>query len=67
MRVCEVTKNENGIYVDGDIIYSLPDESLCPYAEGIVEADGMKLTPIVKYYCIPKEIIETAQQKILFR
>jgi len=61
-----VTKNANGIYFDGDIIYSLPDESLLPYAEEIVEVDGMKLTPIVKYYRVPKEIIENAKQKILF-
>jgi len=62
-----VSKNDNGIYCDGDIIYSLPDEALLPYAEEIVQVDGMKLTPIVKYYQVPKEIIETAQQKILFR
>lgn len=62
-----VTKNTNGIYCDGDIIYSLPDESLLPYAEEIVQVDGMKLTPIIKYYRVPKQIIESAQQKILFR
>ena len=28
-----ITKNTNGIYTDGDIIYSLPDEALLPYAE----------------------------------
>ena len=62
----KVTKNTNGIYSDGDIIYSLPDESLLPYAEEAVLVDGMELTPIVKYYRVPKEIIEGAQQKILF-
>ncbi len=61
-----VIKNANGIYLDGDIIYSLPDESLLPYAEEIVEVDGKKLAPIVKYYRVPKDIIESAQQKILF-
>lgn len=63
----KVEKNTNGIYIDGDIIYSLPDESLLPYAEEILQKDGMKLTPIIKYYRVPKEIIESAQQKILFR
>jgi len=62
-----VSKNSHGIYMDGDIIYSLPDESLLPYAEEVVQVDGMKLTPIVKYYRVPKEIIENAEQKILFR
>lgn len=61
-----VSKNENGIYCDGDIIYSLPDASLLPYAEKTVNADGMLLAPIVKYYRVPKEIIESAKQRILF-
>lgn len=62
----KVEKNQNGIYIDGDIIYTLPDESLLPYAEEIVSVDGMELTPIIKYYRVPKEIIESAQQKIVF-
>ncbi|MBE7065298.1 MAG: hypothetical protein E7384_05755 [Ruminococcaceae bacterium] len=61
-----VTKNADGVYCDGDIIYALPDESLLPYAEEIVSVDGMNLAPIVKYYRVPKEIIESAKQKILF-
>lgn len=61
-----VTKNADGVYCDGDIIYALPDESLLPYAEEEVLVDGMKLTPIIKYYRVPKEIIESAKQQILF-
>ncbi len=63
----KVIKNESGIYCDGDIIYSLPDDILLPYAEGTALVDGMKLTPIIKYYRVPKEIIEISKQKILFR
>ncbi len=62
----KVAKNENGIYCDGDIIYSLPDEALLPYAEETVSVDEMTLTPIVKYYKVPKEIIESTEQKIVF-
>lgn len=62
----KIEKNANGIYCDDDIIYVLPDESLLAYAEEAVEVDGMNLTPIVKYYRVPKEIIETAKQKIIF-
>lgn len=62
----EVKKNKNGIYFDGDIIYSLPDNSLKAFAGETVNVDGMELSPIVKYYRVPKEIIETATQKILF-
>ena len=63
----KVTKTENGVYMDGDIIYALPDEALLPYAEEKVSASGMELTPIVKYYKVPKDIIMTARQKILFK
>lgn len=63
--VGNITKDINGIYCDGDIIYALPDEALLPFAEECALVDGMKLTPIVKYYRVPKEIIESAQQKIL--
>lgn len=62
-----VTKDKEGIYRDGDIIYSLPDKALLPYAEDTVSVDGMELSPIIKYYQVPKEIIESARQKILFR
>lgn len=62
-----VAKNTNGIYLDGDIIYALPDEALLPYAQERVRVDGMELTPIVKYYRVPKEIIQGAQQKIRFQ
>ena len=64
--VGKVTKNANGIYCDGDIIYSRPDESLLPYAEETVSIDGMVLSPIVKLYRVPKDIIESAEQKIIF-
>ena len=62
----EIKKNSNGVYFDGDIIYALPDESLLPYAGETVNVDGLDLSPIVKYYRVPKEIIETASQKIIF-
>ncbi len=62
----QITKNADGIYTDGDIIYTLPDEALFPYAEESVSVDGMELTPIVKYYSVPKEILENTQQKIRF-
>ena len=61
-----VKKDERGVYMDGDIIYALPDEALKPFVEKIKVADGMELSPIVKYYRVPKEIIETAGQKIIF-
>ena len=62
----KVAKNAQGIYCDGDILYALPDRALLPYAEEPVQVDGLQLTPIVKYYRVPKGIIESAKQRILF-
>ena len=62
----KITKNGKGIYCDGDILYACPDEALLPYAEETVEVDGLRLSPIVKYYRVPKEIIESAKQRIRF-
>ena len=61
-----VERDSNGVYSDGDIVYALPDKSLLPYAEETAEVDGMVLSPIIKYYRVPKEIAENAKQKILF-
>ncbi len=62
-----VKKDKSGIYRDGDIIYAHPDDSLLPYAESVVDFNGIILTPIVKYYRVPQKIIESAKQKILFK
>ncbi|MBR4762571.1 MAG: hypothetical protein IK086_08035 [Clostridia bacterium] len=62
----KIEKNKNGVYCDGDIVYAMPDEALLPYAEKTVLVDGIRLSPIVKYYRVPKEIIESAKQKIIF-
>lgn len=63
----KVSKNENGVYTDGDIIYALPTENLKEYAEGFVEVDGVgKLSPIVKFYKVPEGIIKESFQTIIF-
>ena len=60
------TKNKNGVYMSGDIIYSLADESLLEYAEEVIEIDGLRLCPIVKYYKVPENLILSTSQKIIF-
>ena len=62
----EVKKNEKGIYCDGDIIYCEPSENLLPYAENLIEIDGKKLTPIIKYYKVPMNIAKEAKMRIVF-
>jgi hypothetical protein len=54
------------IYADGDILYAQVSGGAEAYAEKQVEIDGLILSPLVKFYKLPKELIETARQKILF-
>ena len=61
----KVTK-QGRIYSDGDILYAQISGGGEAYAEQKVQIDGLTLSPLVKFYKLPKEIIETTRQKILF-
>lgn len=61
----KVSKNGR-FYADGDILYAQVSGGGEAYAEKQVQIDGLTLSPLVKYYKLPKQIIETTQQKILF-
>ena len=61
-----VSLQENGVYMDGDILYAEPDTALAEFASGFAEADGRRLAPIVKYFRVPKEILMKGRQRILF-
>lgn len=61
----KVTK-QGRIYSDGDILYAQISGGGEAYAEQKVHVDGLTLSPLVKFYKLPKEIIETTRQKILF-
>lgn len=60
-----VTKHGR-IYADGDILYAQVSGGAEAYTEKQVEIDGLILSPLVKFYKLPKELIETTRQKILF-
>jgi len=60
-----VTKQGN-VYADGDILYAQLSGGAELYAEKQVQIDGLTLSPLVKFYKLPKNVIETARQKILF-
>jgi len=66
----EVTKQENGVYADGDILYAEVTGGAEAYADAavdaVVTANGRKLMPIVKYYRVPDEVMKVSKQKILF-
>ncbi len=61
-----VMRDENGTYRDGDILYGEPTGGIEKFAVGFTEVDGHRLAPIVKYYGVPKEIIKTGSQQIVF-
>jgi hypothetical protein len=61
----KVTK-KGRVYSDGDIIYAEVTGGAEKYAEHFVEIDGHVLCPIVKYYKLPREIMDASKQRILF-
>ncbi len=62
----QVVRGEDGIYRDGDVVYAEPSGGAEKFAVSFTEVDGKKLAPIVKYYRVPRNIIETGRQKIVF-
>lgn len=61
----KVTK-QGRVYADGDFLYAQIIGGGEAYAEKEVCIDGLTLSPLVKFYKLPKELIETTRQKILF-
>lgn len=61
-----LVRQKTGVYMDGDILYGEAEGGLEAYAREVVEVDGHKLSPIVKYYCIPRDAIEKGRQNIVF-
>lgn len=61
----QVTK-KGRIYSDGDILYAEVTGGAEEYAERFVELNGRVLCPIVKYYKVPRDVMEASKQKILF-
>ena len=62
----QVTRKEHGIYRDGDLLYGEISGGAEEYAEHFVEVDGHKLSPIIKSYKVPREIMEKSKQQICF-
>ncbi len=61
----KVTK-QGRVYADGDILYAQISGGGEAYAEQEVQIDGLTLSPLVKFYQLPRQVIETTRQKILF-
>ena len=58
---------DNGVYMDGDLLYAEQDDELVPYAEADrgVTLGGRRLHPLVKAYRVPWELLAKTKQKIL--
>jgi len=53
-------------YADGDLLYAEVSGGAEAFAEKTVEIDGHRLSPLVKYYQLPDELLASSRQKILF-
>lgn len=63
----ELKKDSIGRYLNGDIIYAQISKNIERYAETPMEADGMRLYPIVKLYKLDNEgQVMSAEQKVVF-
>ena len=61
----QVTR-QGRVYADGDILYAQITGGGEAYAEKQVQIDGLTLSPLVKFYQLPRQVIESTKQKILF-
>lgn len=61
-----VTKNENGVYADGDILYGELPEEFRHYAAATVTCDGHVLSPIPRYIHIPEADATRLRMQMVF-
>ncbi|MBR5312664.1 MAG: hypothetical protein IKU40_07270 [Clostridia bacterium] len=61
-----VTRDERGVYTDGDIVYAEVTGGAEAYAEEAVIVDGRRFTPIVKYYRVPDAVMKASRQTVIF-
>lgn len=62
----EVVRQENGVYMDGDILYAEITNGDQYLDRAPVVKDGHKLSPLLKYYKIPREDMDRIRQKVIF-
>ena len=61
-----VAKQENGVYMDGDLVYARITGGDRYLTDPEVISDGIPLHRLLKYYRIPKEDIEQIKQQVIF-
>lgn len=60
------SRDECGVYTDGDLVLAEITGGAEAFAEYFVEVDGRRLAPIVKYYRVPRDVMENSKQRIIF-
>ncbi len=61
-----VSKQDNGTYADGDILYVQVEGIGKTYVTETVSVDGLTLSPILKYYNLPEDVIKATEQRVIF-
>ncbi len=61
-----ITRQENGVYADGDILYAEITGGDGYLTHPTVIVDGYTLHPLLKYYRIPAADMERIRQRVLF-
>ena len=66
----ELKKDRKNRYMAGDILYAeikcAPEWEKMIDRTGEVECDGIRLQPLLKYYCLPKEATDSIEQRVIF-
>ena len=65
-RTGTVTRQADGTYADGDILYAEITGGDAYLTNRTVCIDGIRLHPLLKYYTVPKEDMEQITQRVLF-
>ncbi len=60
-------KNSDGIYMCGDHIYAEINDIGKEYVEKTVTVDGHELSPLLKFFKLPYDVIVNVKQKIVFK
>ncbi len=63
----KIGQNENGVYTDGDLVYAEVSGDGANYVTNSVTVNGHKLSPILKYYNLPRNTALNTKQKIVFK
>ena len=62
-----LTKTPDGVYMDGDLVYAQVPDAALAYAGTPIRRDGILLTPLLKFYRLPQDLIHSVTERVIFR